>query len=438
MFLKISALRRPARLRDDERGSLTVFALMFTVLLLGFAGFAVDVMRVEARRAGLQGALDSALLAAADVDQKGNPKSVVKDYMAKAGYAKELVGDPIVTDDVNGRTVSASVSQTTSPMFHLYQQDFVFETSAGATNSAPNLEVSLVVDISGSMSSVVTQRTYTPTNCRIVRDWYWGDYEVCDWIVTPAVTRMDELKKGAKSFVDTLLGDGDKTTVSVSVVPFSSSVNIGDDLYKALQLNSYSTDSDHCVRLATRDFSSVPLPSSGSWYYSGYENRTCPSNSYESIYPISRDPDKIMAQIKQFQPRNGTAIDEGIKWGAALLDPDIRPAIGRLVSDDKVEDIFKTRPYDYNAPGANKVLVVMSDGENSWSQNNTNMSNICTAAKIKGIIVYTVAVEMTTNGASYLRSCASTPAHFYSVGASEINEAFSSIATHSMNLRLIQ
>ena len=98
---------RPGRFRRDESGAMTFFGLVLFILILGFGGMAVDFMRYETARAKMQGTLDRAVLAAADLDQEAPPADVVRDYFKTAGMSDLLSGDPKVEEGLNYRKVSA-------------------------------------------------------------------------------------------------------------------------------------------------------------------------------------------------------------------------------------------------------------------------------------------------------------------------------------------
>ena len=112
---RISGPSRRAALAD-ERGSLTIFSLFIIVIMLIVGGMAVDFMRQEATRARLQSTLDRAILAAADMDQKLDPTSVVQDYFAKSGVAGVQVAVQVADGD-SSRKVQAQTQATLDSFF---------------------------------------------------------------------------------------------------------------------------------------------------------------------------------------------------------------------------------------------------------------------------------------------------------------------------------
>ncbi len=100
----------------------------------------------------------------------------------------------------------------------------------------------------------------------------------------------------------------------------------------------------------------------------------CPRFDFEQVVPISQNKDKLVANIKKFQPRSGTSIFLGLKWCATLLDPSFQPVIGKL-PNSAIDTPFATRPepYDLNKLTVNKTrslkyIVLMTDGFNDNSK----------------------------------------------------------------------
>ncbi|MBT56016.1 MAG: hypothetical protein CMF72_21790 [Mameliella sp.] len=185
------------RTRDD--GNITIFSVMMALLILVISGAAVDIMRFEATRAVLQTNMDRAVLAAADLDQVQTSDAVVADYMAKAGMDHVLSGSQI-THGANHRTVRAW-GETTIPTFFLKMSGYDELTPPAisvAEEMISNVEISLVLDISGSMRH--------------------ND-------------RMTKLKPAAQAFVSKVMTDQTEGVTTLNLVPFAGQVNPGDILF---------------------------------------------------------------------------------------------------------------------------------------------------------------------------------------------------------------
>jgi len=155
-LLKARALAEAGKLartfRKDEDGVMIAFSLFILVLMLIVGGMAVDFMRLEARRSLIQGVADRATLAAADLDQTLAPASVVSDYFDKAGLGGVNL-TTTVEEDTNYRSVTAVAELDLNTYFlRLIDMDALGAVAKStAIEGVGNIEVSLVVDISGSM-----------------------------------------------------------------------------------------------------------------------------------------------------------------------------------------------------------------------------------------------------------------------------------------------
>lgn len=191
------------RFLTREDGTTTIFSVFMTLLILLIAGAAVDIMRFESVRAQMQTQMDRAVLAAADLDQTQSSDDVVRDYMHKAGMESILLGTE-VSWGFNHRTVKAW-GETTLPTFFLKLSGYDTLTPPAlsvAEEKIANVEVSLVLDISGSMR--------------------FND-------------RIGKLKPAAQNFVHKVMSDETNGVTTLNLVPFAGSVNPGDSFFDYLR-----------------------------------------------------------------------------------------------------------------------------------------------------------------------------------------------------------
>ncbi|MBT25352.1 MAG: hypothetical protein CML60_02955, partial [Rhodobacteraceae bacterium] len=130
------------------------FAMMMLIFMLMMAGVGVDIMRFERDRTMLQNTLDRAVLAAADLDQTRNADEVVNDYFTKAGLADNLTGVDF-SQSLGSKRVAATAETTFDTFFLklMFIPTLTAKASGVAAESIDGLEVSLVLDVSGSMNS---------------------------------------------------------------------------------------------------------------------------------------------------------------------------------------------------------------------------------------------------------------------------------------------
>jgi len=332
--------------RRNEEGSLVVFGLVILVLMVMIGGVAVDVMRYEARRTELQNTLDRSTLAAASLTQDLTPTDVVHDYFLKAGIVDTLRSVE-VTQGLNFRNVDASAVSDTDPLFlHLMEIDRL--DAAGRSTAEQrinNVEIMLVLDVSGSMA---------------------------------ANSKLVNLKSAAKSFVDAVLKNDVEHKISIGIVPFNGQVNLGATLagkFNIVDQHGYA-DMD-CVDLPTASYNTLTLSrtdplsqTANADTYSGSgtlapndANKWCPPRSGNIVRMPIQDIATLQSYIDGLQAVGATSINAGMKWGVALMDPSMQGLYNEYMSAGTMPMAMAGRPLAYDHEDAMKVIVLMTDGE---------------------------------------------------------------------------
>ncbi len=452
---------RLARFSREEDGVMIAFVVGLLLIMLLVGGIGVDVMRQEMLRARIQTTLDRAILAAADLDQQREPKQVVQNYFDPANLGQYL-SDIQVEEGSSFRIVTASATTEMKTQFlsTIGFPTFTVSTHGQAQESIGDAEISLVLDISGSMG--------------------WNN-------------KMSRLRTAAKEFVDTVILDETQGAASLTVIPYTSQVNAGAGIFDKLNITRKHAFSS-CVLFENQDFQETALTTTKEYVHGEHfelygtgngtiGNPSCPMRSYEEIQPFQQNATAIKNKINQFQARANTSIHIGMKWGVAMVDPAMRPVVTGLIADGVVDSDFAGRPTDYGST-ALKTIILMTDGENyttygvrpqaygtpsqryhwhrhaliDWVEDHvddnlhdefyyvrstpTNSDNLlddlCDKAKEKGILIWGVGFEVSNHGAGVIENCASSPSHFFRVEGVEISEAFKSIARQLNQLKLTQ
>ncbi|WP_425071977.1 pilus assembly protein TadG-related protein [Sagittula sp. S175] len=192
-----------ARYIADEEGTVTLFSTLMMILIFVITGASVDIMYHESARVRLQSTLDRAVLAAADLDQQQEPTFVVTDYVAKAGLSEHLTS-VTATPLGNDRTVSAEAGMNLSTFFmHMAGHPVLpVRVSAMAEERVANVEISLVLDISGSMRNN---------------------------------NRIENLRPAATTFVEKVMDEANQGVTTLNLVPFAGQVNPGDTMFNYLR-----------------------------------------------------------------------------------------------------------------------------------------------------------------------------------------------------------
>lgn len=369
----------PIEFAKKQEGTVTAFAVLMFVLMVGASGIAIDVMRYETQRTQLQYTLDRAILAAASLTQPYDPEGVVRDYFAISGIDNYRL-DVRVDEGLNFRRVHAYAELEVRSMFmSLFGVRVMTSPAIGAAEErVRNIEVSMVLDISGSMGNN---------------------------------NRMTNMRPAARDFVSEVLSANDtlnaENLVSISIVPYNGRVNSGALIDSVFTFDA-TQNASNCARfeavaanysydrtngwgawnpaawpasdyLTTAIDPGDPLQRIAHWDRQRdgtdgtFQNPHCQTDQYGAILPWQHDETLLHAHINSLSTGGWTAIDLGMNWAVGLLDPTANPAVLGLIASGDVHADFDQRPAPFvdGDPGTTlddetiKVVVMMTDGENT-------------------------------------------------------------------------
>jgi len=342
-----------SRFRREEDGVLVVFGIYVFILVLMVGGIGIDLMRFERDRTHLQYTLDRAVLAAADLDQTLDPQAVVEDYFAKAGMGEHLAS-VTVDQGLSYRTVSADATATIQTQFmHMTGVDTLIAPAAGtAEERIDGVEISLVLDVSGSMNSN---------------------------------SRLYNLKIAAKDFVDEMVDNSEDGKLSISIVPYATQVAASGEFLDAFTVTNEHSYS-HCVNFETADFNETGIDMTQElqrtmhfdpWTWDPWDDHEgrasgqlvgrpiCENSADRQMMVLQKNKTTLKNFISSLSADGNTSIDLGMKWGTALLDPSLQGAVDALISSGTVSSDFDARPHGYGDGETLKVIVLMTDGQNT-------------------------------------------------------------------------
>nr|WP_319947717.1 TadE/TadG family type IV pilus assembly protein [uncultured Shimia sp.] len=372
------ATNRPAigwvrQFAKSEDGAIVGFAVFIFLLILMIGGIAIDVMNSEVTRTKMQHTLDRAVLAAADLDQKQDPKTVVNDYFDKSGL-KDTLGEVTVDKGLNYRTVTATATGSVDTMFmKMVGIDTLSMPASGtAEERIGDVEISMVLDVSGSMGSN---------------------------------SRLTNLKTAAKEFITTMDENTDDGRLSISIVPYATQVSAPEEFFKWLYVSptgnpAQVVDPDEevtsltsnrgqqpqysrCINFESDDYKSTAVYPQAEYQHSmhfdpwndsdGRDNDpkhlvprpVCEDDSRREMMIMQKNSTALKSFITNLWAGGNTSIDIGMKWGAALLDPKLRPVIAKMSGESHVPTEFSIRPFDFDSGDSLKVIVLMTDGQNT-------------------------------------------------------------------------
>lgn len=354
-----------------EDGAILVFGIVLLTTVLLLVGIGLDVMRFETERTVAQNTLDRAVLAAADLSQETAAQTVVNDYFSKAGLTSFT---PVVTEEKGSlnewKRVSGSfqVSEDTAFM-QLAGIDTLSGTAAAtAEERIGNVEISLVLDVSGSMSESTATGEQTCTTRR--------GTTTCTAVTS---TKIAQLRNAAAEFVTTMFdnveGSGDdEGKLSISVIPYAQQVLLGTTNAGYFNFSKETTASS-CADFFDTDYTTTQISDTTSLPLTAYADARysysspyfveCATDSWRTVLAFSSDETTIKSKISALQASGDTAIDIGAKWGLALLDPAAQPVVTNMIKNNLVDSTLAGRPYAYDTTDSMKIMVLMTDGENT-------------------------------------------------------------------------
>ncbi len=414
--------------RDTRANIAMTFALCFGAMATA-AGGGLDYSRSVGLGTELQAALDSGVLAAASMSQTRSADEVVRSYVEAAigdhpGVMESLHLDVTSEFGFNARevTASASLSMPTTLLGLAGINTLTVERAARAEEKIRDIEISLVLDISGSMGG----------------------------------SKIANLREAAEEFIEVVLADNPGRT-SVNLIPYNGGVRLPAEIANNLidlpgnvanQTACAEYGEDYPIEIDLTDVELDVLRWGGQPMQAGSSSSFCPERDETSVF-LTNDRADLVDRIRDLDAGGNTGLDIATAWGARALDPVWR---GRMGGD------FSDRPAAYTDEDTIKVLVVMTDGaataqirrEIRWGRwrnvqlysartARENMAESCDEAEGKGVHIYTIAFQL--NGSTnrdLMRNCASKSDNYFQIENTDIGTAFSAIASDISQLRISQ
>lgn len=377
---------------------MTIFACFMILMFLMIGGIGVDLMRNEMERVKMQNTADRAVLAAADMEQTINAREIVIDYFAKSGLAHLIKPEDVVVDPgLNFRRVSVNslAIMPTTFMKMVGITELPLRSFSEAEERVPNIEISLVLDISGSMEG----------------------------------RKMNTLRPAAAAFIDTVMAGGSGPKTSVTLVPYAGQTNPGPFMFNRLNGVRYAVqalDEDDggipeaqshgylpagavggagsqsgvryvfpnvssCIDVGVDGFGDTSLPEGSRYnqtpHFMNWRLKGRPAPSVEeleapdfvpdsrwimdwgwcphdrsSIKYLSNDREGLKKLINNMKMHDGTGTHYAMKWAVAMLDDTSQADVTALISAGQASAEFEGRPAAFDDEQTTKYIVLMTDG----------------------------------------------------------------------------
>lgn len=434
--------------RKDIRGVTAVAFALAIPIVVGTAGMAVDVSMAYMVKQRLGHALDSAALAAAAAASDGEDIQAKVETFLNINYPAEKIGAAYnlqVTEVGSDISVSANAYFETYFMRILGLDVFEVYEEAVVAREITGLEVVMVLDVTGSMSSN---------------------------------NNIAALRTAAGNFVDILF---ERTmyedAVKIGMVPYTATVNVGPyglgydpdgNSYGEPFVNNPSnlvfdqgqkTQWWGCVNALDYPYDTMDSDSSTMWdmyrftfigssnyYYRSnyqyYDSRYGPNYICNKSYivPLTGDQEYLHENIDALYPDGYTHGNLGMVWGYRVISPE--------------EPFTEGAPWDDGE--WKKAVLMMTDGNNTMNSHytaygpylwhsigvsdlNERFAETCEAMKDRGITVYTVTFtsNLSSSTKNYYKNCATDESKYFDApGQEDLVSAFETISRELSNIHL--
>ncbi len=415
-------------LQKDDGVIAITFGLAIPAIIAA-VGLSVDMAQAYLVHDRLARSLDASALAAAS--SSGDQETISQRFedFFNANYPYSSLGEPYdlqleIDDQV--LTVSAKADVNTKFMRIFGYDTITVSTQSQVKRETRGIEVALVMDNTGSMSSN---------------------------------NNIGALRTAARNFV-TILYDRapDDESIKIALVPYSNSVNVGyyglgenpdGSFYDTPFVNNPSnyeySQSDNLQWRGCIEALDYPLDTqeaTGSWDIYRYPSSSNPNNRCPrtTVLPLTSNQTNLFNTIDYMNANGHTLGNYGMVWGGRILSPEYPFTEGAQWNDE----IWR------------KAIVMMTDGQNtvhptysaygltsnhSISVNDLNerFAEICTDLKSKGVLIYTVTFESNISESTkdYYRQCATDLSKYYDAPTqTDLIDAFETISNELSNLHI--
>jgi Flp pilus assembly protein TadG len=186
----------------------------------------------------------------------------------------------------------------------------------------------------------------------------------------------------------------------------------------------------------------------------------------QPVIRLTADSASVITAINNMKAEGDTNIPLGLMWGWHTLTPNKPFADGSPYETQHLKKIVilmtdgdntyggssdanishygalgfiwqkLTAPFTYSGK-PNQVLDASSSDDKKQAYMDSRLATLCQSMKDKGIVIFTIRVEVTTGSSTLLQNCASSPSNFFNVqNVSSLGAAFDTIAADIADLHL--
>jgi Flp pilus assembly protein TadG len=476
LFRARGKMRGSIHFLRDQRGSITItFGVLLTAMMLAIGG-AIDIGRWLHARSRTLEAIDAAVLAGGRMlqisgddeqaaiasantyyrqntsDRRGNIKDTINFKAGANGTQFEAAGGASI------KTPFLSIAGIDElPLVNLSGAEFARSILAVGGNARSNVEIAMMLDITGSMQG----------------------------------QKIADLKAAAKDLIDIVVwADQSRYTSRVGLVPFSETVNVGEmaaavrgeiantgttttfnsTVFRRYQFTRTNGTSatytiGDCVteRTGIAAFTDAAPTSVDTRVGRSYPSTSGVCNPANKIVPLTNDKALLKSAIDSYVASGYTAGHLGTAWAWYMLSPNWSgqwPSESEPEAYERIDDLNPD-----GQPKLRKIAILMTDGEyntqycNGVADRNTEFSTrincaspngsstaqarrLCQEMKKKKITVYSIGFALGGNQSAITTLkdyCASDVTMFYLAdNGRQLRDSFRDIALKISTLYLSQ
>ena len=449
------------RFAGDRKGATAVaFALVSVPVLLSMGG-GIDMYRAYKLRIDLQDTVDSAVMAGSiKADESGSTteaKTAVDTYIKQAFDVPTKLTTTKTTAVDEAKSIiktTATVNMTTTFLRMIGKTTVPISASAGATYGGQLMEVSIALDVTGSMDGAklaaakAAAKDLTKTLFTVPGTNKKNEKVKIAVVPFAEYVNIDESNRG-KTWLDT----SGEVTKKECWNEYPDSVCLGYRHVKTTCTNdgtSYPCEWDECTGYSASKPVQVCQMVPHLWHgcvgsRSGTADLQAEASAVskipglidawcnESLLRLSTNQGTVISKIEGLGAGGETYIAPGVLWAWRTLSSKLPFADGAV-----------------NGKSTKKAIILMTDGANTlsadppwhWGRDvaasNDMLAKTCANAKADDIAIFTIAFEVTdTTIKNILKKCATAEPYFYdSTNSEQMKAAFARIGAQLSARRL--
>ena len=481
------------RLMSNERGNMAIVVGMATVPMILIMGAAVDFENASNTHTELQSAVDSAALYAASLDSYPNDVLTRKSkFYFNANFSANGSTDPSLAPTYNVTTVGDSITATASvPVNNAFMKIAGLPTTTISATSVVkkagiNLEVSLVLDNTGSMGSINPK-----TGNSAIYDLKVAAAKFVDQVMPAtqgqfytkiaAIPYNSSVNLGSSALAIQARGStlaGTSTTPGYDNYTFKSNLLDSKDRYGNWRYCTNHSSDNYCMTTAaitncvTERSGTAAYTDAGVGAYPVGRKYVVTNSSFNPctvtpMVPLSTNATLLKNTIGAMSSGNWTAGQTGLAWGWYALSPNIGVFNGtaapagydKLTTTDLTQKVRKVMilmtDAEYNTAYVNGVVSKDTSYTSYGSSNDdevayasptngdvyTQAASMCSGIKGSGVEVYVITFQLDKTlpwRVGLVNNCATDSSHIIDADSTSLDAAFGKIANQILAMRIAE